>query len=94
MSLLSSVKASQRVVNTNVDDDYEEMIDACKNELIRIGISESKVASEDAEVLQACKLYVHWMTDYEGKSNQWGQMYVRYTNALSLHQEYVEEEDV
>jgi len=91
MSLLDSVKDSQRVTNTNVDNDYQEMIDACKNELIQLGISEDKVLSEDTEIIQACKLYVHWMTDYENKGSQWGQMYVNYTNAMSLRDIYRED---
>lgn len=94
MSILESVKASQRVVNDKVNGEYQEMIDACKNELIRLGISAEKVIAEDTEVTQACKLYVHWMTDYEGKGSQWGVMYANYVNALSLHVEYREECDV
>ena len=91
MSILNSVKDSQRVINTKVNGDYQEMIDACKKELIRLGVSRDKVESEDTEVTQACKLYVHWLTDYEGKGSQWGQMYIGYTNALALHTEYTGE---
>ena len=90
-TLLSSVKGSQRVVNTKVDTDFTELIAACKNELLRLGISQTKVASEDTEIVQACKLYVHWMTDYDGKGSQWGQMYVNFTNAMSMHEDYLEE---
>lgn len=91
MAILDSIKTAQRVINTSVDGDYQEMIDACKNELLRIGLSEDKVEDDsDSEVLQACKLYVHWMTDFEGKGDQWGKMYGRYTNALSLCQKYLE----
>ena len=56
MSVLESVKASQRVVNDKVNGEYQEMIDACKNELMRLGISVEKIIAEDTEVTQACKL--------------------------------------
>ena len=95
MAILDSVKASQRVINTKVDTDYTELIEACKNELLRLGIADDKVYSDnDTEVTQACKLYVHWMTDYEGKGAQWGQMYVNYTNSLALHCSYLEDCEV
>lgn len=92
-TLLDSVKDSQRVINTKVDTDFTELIETCKNELLRLGISQTKVESEDTEVIQACKLYVHWMTDYESKGSQWGQMYVNFTNAMALHEDYLEADD-
>lgn len=94
MSTLSSVKTSQRVSNNAVDEDFQEYIDACKNELLQLGVSYDKVSSEDAEIVQACKLFVHWMTDYEQKGDAWGTMYTNYVNALRQRSDYTEETDV
>lgn len=81
-TLLASVKNSQRVTNTKVDTDYTELINACKQDLLRLGISTAVVTAEGIQVTQACKLWVHWYTDYQGKGDIWRQAYNGYVDGM------------
>ncbi|MBR0523097.1 MAG: hypothetical protein IJJ75_07885 [Firmicutes bacterium] len=82
MALLDSIKDAQRVTNSMVNGDYTELIDACKRDLIRLGIDPDIVEAEGVQVTQACKLWVHWYTDYQGKGDAWRQAYNGYVDGM------------
>lgn len=84
MALLNSIKDAQRVTNTKVDVDYTELIQACKADLARLGISSDIIAAEGTEIVMACKLWVHWYTDYQGKGTIWEAAYHLYTDCLRM----------
>lgn len=82
MALLDSVKNSQRVTNSLVNLDFAQLIEACKKDLERLGLRKDFIEAEGAEVTQACKLWVHWFTDYEGKGDRWRDAYNGYVDGL------------
>ena len=84
LTLLDKVKDSQRVTNTKVNTDYTELIAACKADLTRLGLKTSMIQAEGTEVTMACKLWVHWYTDYQSKGTIWEAAYHLYTDCLRM----------
>ncbi len=82
MALLDSIKDAQRVTNTKVNQDYNELIAACKADLLRLGIKPDKINAEGPQIVMACKLWVHWYTDYQGKGDAWRMAYNSYVDGM------------
>lgn len=91
MALLDSIKDAQRVTNNKVNGDYTELIQACKADLARLGIRADIIAAEGTEIIMACKLWVHWYTDYQGKGTIWEAAYHLYTDCLRMNPNNLED---
>lgn len=91
MALLDDVKTSLRITHSGLNTDIQAEIDACKDDLKRVGILASKVIDTDVRVIEACKLYVKGRLDYQGKGLQYFQAYQDFRDATSMNEEYTKE---
>ncbi len=77
MAFLDDVKTALRITHNKLNDDLTAKIQAAREELIRIGVDETKAASEtDPLIVEAVKTYVQYKyTDdekaQEGYWNSW-----------------------
>ena len=102
MALIDDIKAAIRVVDSEPktaaqvarENDIQGYIDACKDDLKRAGMAEEKIEDTDGRVIQACKLYVMGMTDYQGKGQVYMDRYAKYLATAVLDEEYREAADV
>lgn len=88
MALIDTIKMSCRIDGTEADADYQGFIDACKEDLKRVGWDASKVIDTDIRVIEACKLYVKWRIDFQGKGELYGANYREYRDGTSLNEDY------
>lgn len=87
-TLLDDVKMSLRITHDSLDRDIQQHIDACKDDLERVGIIESKVVDTDVRVIEACKLYCLGRLDFQGKGEQYLQAYRDFRDATAMNEEY------
>ena len=64
--LLDKIRETLRITHNKLDNEIQDMIDACKNDMIISGIS--KIDEEDPLVLQAIKVYCK--REYESDMNK------------------------
>jgi len=89
-TLLADVKTSLRITHSSLDNDIAAEISACKNDLVGVGLLEATVEEEDERITELCKLYVKGKYDYQGKGQQYWQMYCDLRDATSMNADYTE----
>lgn len=102
MALIDEIKAAVRIRDSVPQTDAEKArtvdiqgyINACKDDLMRIGMDARMVSDTDPRIVQACKLYVMAMIDYQGKGAEYWDRYQRYAVLASMDEEYREASDV
>ena len=85
--LLDKIRETLRITHNKLDNEIQDMIDACKNDMIISGIS--KIDEEDPLVLQAIKVYCK--REYESDMNKRDRYDLAYDNIIKhmgLTQEY------
>lgn len=100
MALIDEIKAAVRIVDGDTatpaqiarTNDLQGYVNACKDDLKRAGVDEEKIVDTDVRVIQACKLYVMAMIDYQGKGTVYMDRYNRYMTGIVLDPEYREAE--
>ena len=100
MALIDDIKAAVRIVDSDTatpaqtarTNDLQGYINACKDDLKRAGVAENMIVDTDVRVIQACKLYVMAMIDYQGKGNVYMDRYNRYMTGIVLDPDYREDE--
>ena len=100
MTLLEKIKASVRIRDsvpmTEAEKarsaDIQGYINACKDDLRRIGIREDRIVDSDIRVETACKLYVKAALDYQSKGGEYHARYTEYITGAALDTLYLEEE--
>ena len=93
MALINDVKMSLRITHNALDCDIQAEIDACKDDLKRLGWLESKVVDTDVRVIEACKLWCKGRMDYQGKGESYLSAYRDFRDATSLNSDYTTEVD-
>lgn len=102
MSLIDTIKATVRIRDSVPQTAAEKMrtadiqgyIDACKDDLLRIGVDGSVINDSDIRIVTACKLYVMAMIDYQGKGAAYMDRYERYATCMVMDPDYRESGDV
>lgn len=100
MTLLESIKTAVRIRDSMPKTEAEKQreadirgyIEACKDDLRRIGIREDRILESDARIVQACKLFVMASIDYHGKGADYWSRYQAYVSGAALDVLYVDEE--
>lgn len=85
--MLTAIKKSMRITHSQLDDDIQREIDACKKDLERVGVV---LLLNEARplVTTACELWCKANYDYLGKGAEFRERYIDLRNALSLSTEY------
>ena len=84
--LLDKVKTALYISESNLDDSISIYINACLDDLNRVGIV---ISSEESPlVVQAVILYVMARIDYLGEGERSERNYEKLRNGLSLNLEY------
>lgn len=86
MSILADIKLSMRITHTALDDDIQRNIDACFQDLYRVGIH--SISNADSLEYKAVELYCKWQYDYQGKGEQFQKNYEALRDALSLNKDH------
>lgn len=76
--LLDKIRETLRITHNKLDNEIQDMIDACKNDMIISGIS--KIDEEDPLVLQAIKVYCK--REYESDINKRDRYDLAYDNII------------
>ena len=76
--LLDKIRETLRITHNKLDNEIQDMIDACKNDMIISGIS--KIDEEDPLVLQAIKVYCK--REYESDMNKRDRYDLAYDNII------------
>lgn len=82
--MLERIKESIRIKHSGLDNDIQNNIDACIQDLKLAGV----IAKEDALSEKACELYIKWQYDYLGKGVQFENAYQNLKIAMALSGEY------
>lgn len=99
MTLLENVKNAVRIRDSVPptaaerarSEDIKGYINACKDDLRRIGIREDRILDTDARIIQACKLFVMASIDYHGKGAEYMARYQSYVTGAALDTLYLDE---
>lgn len=88
--MLEKIKLSMRIFHTALDADIQSNIEACMQELRRVGIHENiaKSDSEEALIFKAAEFYCKWQYDFQSKGEQWQKAFENLRDALSLCEDY------
>ena len=76
--LLDKIRETLRITHNKLDNEIQDMIEACKNDMIISGIS--KIDEEDPLVLQAIKVYCK--REYESDMNKRDRYDLAYDNII------------
>jgi hypothetical protein len=91
--MLEKVRRALRYVDTSLDVEITDVIEACKLDLKRVGvivpISESEI---DEQMEIAIILYARWHFDFENDGARYKTMYFDKRADLALCEEYTHEE--
>lgn len=85
--MLNVVKQSLRIKHSKLDDDIQDDINACQQNLNMAGIIWKE---DDALIRQAVKLYCRWQYNFEGEANRYKEAYDSLKVALALSGDYRE----
>lgn len=84
--LLDEIKLSMRISHDLLDGSFQSSIDACKEDLQRVGVVVEPATEYSTGDLigRACELFVKADNDYQGKGEQFRQHYEALRDSLSL----------
>lgn len=93
--MLEKIKLSMRIFHSALDADIQSNIEACMQELRRVGILESITTADSEEVLiiKAAEFYCKWQYDFHSKGEQWQKAFENLRDALSLCEPFAESVD-
>lgn len=91
--LLNDVKTSLRITHNGLDTDIQAMINACIDDLIRVGVNPSLMLDTNVRVIEACKLYVKGRIDYQGKGTLYFSAYENFRDSMKLDVNYIAEDN-
>ncbi len=95
--LIAQMKKCLRVSTDALDEEIEYNIDACIDDLTRLGIKKPEPSGENSGVqlyegltVKAIEIYLKQQFDFMGKGEQYRRNYEALCNALSMSEEYHE----
>ncbi len=87
--LLDRLKTALRISHSKLDDEIEQYIQSCLEDLQRVGVEIPANAENVTPLLEtAAKLYIMAKYDYLGKGQQYQIDYEKLRDALSLSFKY------
>ena len=91
--MLEKVRRALRIVDTSLDTEIQDVIDAAKLDLQRVGVIVPALDADiDAQMEIAIILYARWHFDFENDGARYKTMYFDKRNDLSLCEDYTHEE--
>jgi len=84
---LKLIKNDLRISHSHLDNLLQADIDACKDDLKRVGI---KIADNDNLVNQLIRLYIRASQNHQNQSELYWQRYKEMRNAVSLNEEGIQ----
>ena len=91
--MLEKVRRALRIVDTSLDTEITDFINAAKLDMQRVGILVPALDSDiDAQMEVAIILYVRWHFDFENDGSRYKAMYFDKRADLALSEEYTNEE--
>lgn len=93
-TILDDVKDALRITHQSLDNDLTAEVNACKDDLKRVGWLDSKVIDSDVRTIEACKLWCKGRYDYQGKGQQYMEAYRDFRDATAMNKDYTEESNV
>ncbi len=101
MALLDDIKAAVRITDSQTptaaetarSNDLQGYIDACKDDLKRVGVLEDKIVDTDPRIVHACKLFVMAQINYQGRGDAYMERYRSFRNGTALDLNYIQESD-
>lgn len=89
--MLEILKNSLRISHNKLDSDIMSNVDACMEDLKRVGVFVPFDADDCSAILKkAIENYVKWQYDFNGKGEDFRKNYERLRDALSLNEDYTE----
>lgn len=87
--MLEKVRLALRYVDSALDSEIQDIIDAAKLDLKRVGVVVPELDSEiDAQMEVAIILYARWQFDFENDGNRYKAMYFDKRADLALCGDY------
>lgn len=94
MTLLEKVRLALRYVDSMLDPEIENIIEAAKLDLKRVGVLIPELETEmDAQMEVAIILYARWQFDFENDGNRYKTMYFDKRADLALCGDYNGDEE-
>lgn len=91
--MLEKVRLALRYVDTSLDTEIQDVIDAAKLDLQRVGVIVPDSDTDiDAQMEIAIILYARWHFDFENDGQRYKAMYFDKRADLALCEEYTHEE--
>jgi len=91
--MLEKVRRALRYVDTSLDPEITDIINAAKLDLERVGVIVPALDADiDAQMEIAIILYARWHFDFENDGARYKTMYFDKRNDLSLCEDYTHEE--
>lgn len=95
--LISQMKRSLRISTDTLNDEIMYNIDACMDDLARLGIKKPEPEGGNGGVrlygglpVKAIEIYLKWQYDFMGKGEQYRRNYEALCTALSMSEGYYE----
>lgn len=86
--VLDRVKLAMRYRNNMFDTEINGLTDACKADLVRLGVKETLIVSTDETIVHIMTCYCKWQLNYQGDGEKWGNLYRELRQDLSLDATY------
>lgn len=91
--MLEKVRLALRLVGNTLDTEIQDVINAAKLDLQRVGVQVPELDSNiDAQMEIAIILYARWMFDFENDGARYKTIYFDKRNDLALCEDYTNEE--
>lgn len=89
--MLDNVKLAVRIKNTAYDLELNDLIEACKADLKRVGIKDEKINSDDALIKRLIIIYCKTHFGYDNSDfERLTRVYNDLRNSISLSKEYTD----
>lgn len=92
MDILQRVKTAKRIGHSKLDEEINDLIEACKLDLDRLGIKKSLIENPDAQIRQAIVLYcLSNLSDDINFNKAYGESYQYQVDSLRKTRKYTED---
>lgn len=89
--MLDKVKRALRITNSLSDDDIQRTIDACLEDIERVGVVGATLIQDDTTICELCVLYVKAQYNYLNEGERWLKNYEARRDAISMYDKYNQE---
>ena len=86
--MLEKVKLALRYSTQRFDDELNALIDACRDDLQRVGVDGGRLYSDSPALTNVVICFCKWQLNYQNRGLEWGKLYRELRQDIALDGDY------